>query len=104
MKSLNKIGRDFVKLSGVNCTLAQHIARANEEMHELYAEAVAYPPDWAATAEEMADVIITLAVGAAQLGLDLDAALAAKVEKCMARKWGPHPTIPGAVKHIKEGK
>jgi NTP pyrophosphatase (non-canonical NTP hydrolase) len=112
-KTLNAIGYDFVLHSGVKCSLELHVERAQEEMDELRAEACdlsAYRLDHKAelkTAEEAADVIITLAVMCAQHGLDLDAAIARKYDICMRAEWIEHESIPGAVRRVKlpeEGK
>jgi hypothetical protein len=34
--------------------------------------------------------------------MDFDGAILAKHNKNLARVWAPHPTIPGAVQHIKQ--
>ena len=102
MKTLNEMGEDFVQISGVNCTAFQHIRRATEEMLEATDEAIYQDADLPNNlAEEMADVILTLAAAAAHIGFDLDTAIARKHATNMKRTWRPHPTIPGGVKHVK---
>lgn len=100
MKSLNEMGREFNRHSGANPTLPDVVYRAMEEMSELLAEVEA--DNLGRAADEMADVILTIAGGAALVGIRLDVAIAAKHAINLSRKWGPHPTIPGAVQHIKE--
>jgi NTP pyrophosphatase (non-canonical NTP hydrolase) len=95
---LNRIGREFMQHSGYSCDdLALGLKRAQEEMDEA-AKAVSDPHQ---CVEEMADVILTLAALCRAAGLDLDTHVYHKHQINLARRWAPHPTIPGAVKHIK---
>ena len=100
---LNSVGKQFNARSGSNVNSVDGIARAQEELDEAREEAAAHSPS-PEFVEECADVVITLASVCAGLGLDLDAAVRMKHAKNMARQWGPHPTIPGGVKHIKPKK
>lgn len=64
-----------------------------KEAHELAAD----PHD----AEEMADVLMLVAGVADRAGVDLHAALRAKLEKNRQRKWGK-PDADGVVEHVRE--
>lgn len=72
-------------------SVAEHLRR---EAHEL-AEAPLDP-------EEMADVFILLANLWKLTGVDLPCAVAAKLAKNRARKWGK-PDAQGVVEHVREG-
>lgn len=72
-------------------SVAEHLRR---EAHEL-AEAPLDP-------EEMADVFILLANLWKFTGVDLPCAVAAKLAKNRARKWGK-PDAQGVVEHVREG-
>ena len=97
MKTLNEIGEMFVELTGCAMGNRDGLQRVQEELDEAKQATTN-----ANLAEEMADVILTLAACAAVWGIDLDEAVQVKHAINMKRKWGPHPSIPGAVKRVKE--
>lgn len=66
-----------------------------KEATELHAD----PTD----AEEMADVFLMLVAAANASGVDLPAAIRAKLEKNKRRTWGA-PDADGVVEHVAEGE
>lgn len=95
MKPLRTLGKLFNRHAGVGFVSREDfIARIREELDEA-----ANATTREHLEEELADVILTIASMADCYGLDVDAAVNAKHEVNLARSWGPHPTIPGCVKH-----
>lgn len=97
MKPLKTLGKLFNRHAGVGFVSREDfIARVREELNEAAAAGTREHLE-----EELADVILTIASMADCYGLDVDAAVNVKHEVNLKREWGPHPTIPGCVKHKK---
>lgn len=107
---LTTLGESFNAYSGAKPTLEIGLERAGEELMEAVeaaqelqrADATGGTCSFDNVAEELADVIITLASVAAWLNIDLDAAIRAKHAINMRRTWAPHPTRAGCVKHVRK--
>lgn len=108
--NLSSLGSAFNTLSGAKPTLEIGLERASEELMEAIeaaqelqcADATGGTCSFDNVAEEMADVILTLASVAAHLDIDLDAAVRVKHAVNMRRTWAPHPTRAGCVKHVRK--
>lgn len=95
--SLNAIGREFRKHTGCSAGSGMSLRRAAEELCEARAEFEGPTLDLQALADEMADVILSLAAS----GLDLDAAIARKHARNMGAGWIRNRD--GSVKRVKGG-
>lgn len=102
MKSLNILGQEFNQHSGAQPDKGAGLVRAGEELHEAFYAFCS--KDDSNLVEELADVVLTLASLAAAHGLDLQGAIERKHAINMERRWQPHPTLLGAVKHVKESR
>ncbi len=97
MKPLRTYGKSFNRHAGVGFVSREDfIARIREELDEAAKAGTREHLE-----EELADVILTIASMADCYGLDVDSAVASKHAVNLRREWGPHPTIKGAVKHVK---
>ena len=98
-KKLVDMGREFLTASGAAPDLVNGLCRVREELAEAFraeSEAELFG--------ELVDVVLTIAAVASHHGVDFDAMLAAKHRVNLGRSWEPHPTIPGAVQHVKVRK
>lgn len=67
------------------------LAKLNEECHEAIAIAEGIPDEPEMLADELADCLICIVAAAIRAGIDLDAAVADKMPKVMAKYYEPVP-------------
>lgn len=82
---------------GINAAPARAVSRAGEELQEAI-DAIA-TGDMASAGGELADVAICLYVAASEMGIDLQAAIDAKMAINRSRTWRRDAT--GCIYHVK---
>lgn len=106
LHGLRQIASRFVSHSGLNPRTVRHsdllysLDRIDEELCE--ARDAIGSLDRKKFAAELADVVISVAVLAYRMEIDLPRAIREKHRINMARKWAPHPTLEGCVQHVRE--
>lgn len=83
---------------GIKTSIRRAVTRANEELQEALDDISR--GDIAAAGVELADVVICLHVAASRMGVDLQAAIDAKMVVNRARKWRLDTT--GCAYHVKD--